>query len=220
MSSSAARSPLIEISSCSLRLATLPNSSPDRRAVQHDAERVLAVGRERVHDRDAAARAPRRAFDVVHLRLGARHLVGRLGRAGVAIAERDASRSSTPRAGSPRAASARRPARRRCCRSRRSSCRAAGTRSRRRRDRAARGSSARTRRDSGAGTSGGRDSGAAPPRCRAASRAPPRASSTLRASGRRAPGGGIMPARSLRIIFSATSACCSTCATSKPARLN
>ena len=28
------------------------------------------------------------------------------------------------------------------------------------------------------------------------------------ASGRRAPGGGIMPARSLRIIFSATSACC------------
>jgi hypothetical protein len=37
------------------------------------------------------------------------------------------------------------------------------------------------------------------------------------ASGRFALGGGIMPARSLRIIFSATSACCSAFAASKPA---
>ena len=37
------------------------------------------------------------------------------------------------------------------------------------------------------------------------------------ASGRRAPGGGIMPARSLRIIFSATSGCSAIFAASKPA---
>ena len=43
-----------------------------------DAERVVAVGRKGVHDRDAAARAPRRALDVVHLRRGERQLVGRL----------------------------------------------------------------------------------------------------------------------------------------------
>ena len=36
-------------------------------------------------------------------------------------------------------------------------------------------------------------------------------------SGRRAPGGGIMPARSLRIIFSVTSGCSLTLAASKPA---
>src|SRR5437773_6377788 len=39
-------------------------------------------------------------------------------------------------------------------------------------------------------------------------------------SGRFAFGGGIMPARSLRIIFSATSGCCSTFAVSKPASVS
>ena len=95
MSISATRSPLIERSICSLRLETLPNRMPDRRAVQHDAERVVAVGRERVGERDAAARAPRRAVDVLHLRLRARHLEGRLRRARVAIADRQ--RRDAPR---------------------------------------------------------------------------------------------------------------------------
>ena len=36
--------------------------------MQLDAEDVVAVGRERVHDRDAAARAVRRTLDVPHLR--------------------------------------------------------------------------------------------------------------------------------------------------------
>ena len=41
-------------------------------------------------DRDAAARADRRAVDVAHLRAGAADLVGDRGRAGVAIADREA----------------------------------------------------------------------------------------------------------------------------------
>ncbi len=62
---------------------------PGRRAVQHDAERVFAVGRERVIHRDAAARAPRRAVDMTRLRLGARHFVGRFGRRRGTIADRE-----------------------------------------------------------------------------------------------------------------------------------
>ena len=58
-----------------------------RDRVQLHAEAVVAVRRERVHRRDAAARAERRAFDVMHLRAGARHLVGELRRAGLRIAD-------------------------------------------------------------------------------------------------------------------------------------
>ena len=89
MSSSATRSPLIDRSICSLRLAHAAEQLAGRRAVQHDAERVVAVGREGVVEREAAARAPRRAVDVPHLRLGARHLDGELRRARVAVADRE-----------------------------------------------------------------------------------------------------------------------------------
>ena len=51
-----------------------------RDRVQLHAEAVFAVRREGVHRRDAAARAERRALDVLHLRAGARHLVGELRR--------------------------------------------------------------------------------------------------------------------------------------------
>ena len=62
----------------------------ERLVVQRRLEHVVAVGRERVHDRHAAARAHRRAVDAAHLRRGARNLVGdRRGR-GVAIADREA----------------------------------------------------------------------------------------------------------------------------------
>ena len=50
---------------------------PGRDRVQHHPEGVVAVGREVVDDRDAAARAERRAFDVRELRRHARHLVDR-----------------------------------------------------------------------------------------------------------------------------------------------
>jgi hypothetical protein len=53
-------------------LTVLPNNCP----VGIDAEAVVAVGGERVLHRHAAARAERRALDVMHLRAGARHLVG------------------------------------------------------------------------------------------------------------------------------------------------
>ena len=61
-----------------------------RSHVQHDLEHVVAVGREHVQHRHAAARAERRAFDVAHLRRGARHLPGGRGRRRVAIADREA----------------------------------------------------------------------------------------------------------------------------------
>ena len=55
------------------------------------------------------------------------------------------------------------------------------------------------------------------PRCRCAFRAQSTNAAHGRGVGTAAPGGGIMPARSLRIIFSATSACLSAVAASKPA---
>ena len=67
---------------------------PGRHAVQHDAERVVAVGGERVEHGEAAARTPGRSFDVRHLRLRARNLIRRFARAGVAIADREAGDSA------------------------------------------------------------------------------------------------------------------------------
>ena len=55
-----------------------------------DLEHVIAVGREVVHDRDAAACAHRRAFDVPHLRHVATELVGDRGGRRVAVAHREA----------------------------------------------------------------------------------------------------------------------------------
>ena len=52
------------------------------------AEDVVAVGDEGVIDRDAAARAGRRALDAIHLRRGLRQLEGRLRRRAVGIADR------------------------------------------------------------------------------------------------------------------------------------
>ena len=69
------------------RRAAVELSGRDR--VQHHPEDVLAVGRERVHDGDAAARAERRALDVMELVGGARHLVGRLARRRRAVADRE-----------------------------------------------------------------------------------------------------------------------------------
>ena len=53
-------------------------------------ELVGAVGRERVHERRAAARAERRALDVAHLVFGRRHAVGRGRGRRCAIADREA----------------------------------------------------------------------------------------------------------------------------------
>ena len=62
----------------------------ERLVVQRHLDDVVAVGREGVHDGDAAARAHRRAVDVAHLRPGAADLVGDRGGAGVAVADREA----------------------------------------------------------------------------------------------------------------------------------
>ena len=59
----------------------------ERLVVQRRLQHVMAVGRERVHDRRAAARAHRRAVDAAHLRRGARNLVGHRRRRGIAIAD-------------------------------------------------------------------------------------------------------------------------------------
>ena len=59
-------------------------------SVKHDAEGVLAVGGEGVNHGDAATGAPGSPFDVVHLRLGPRHLVSSFGRAGRPIAQGEA----------------------------------------------------------------------------------------------------------------------------------
>ena len=88
ISSTATRSPSIDTSSSSPR-TVLPNSWPvgiECNCMRND---VLAVGREGVHHRDAAARAERRALDVAHLRAGARHLVGGGGRRRLRIADRE-----------------------------------------------------------------------------------------------------------------------------------
>ena len=86
-------------------------------AVQVDAEDVVAVGREGVHHRDAAAGAERRAVDALQLRGGLRHAVVRLARP-----RRRGRPAPVPppcwrRAGSSPSAPARRSARRRRCRS-------------------------------------------------------------------------------------------------------
>ena len=58
----------------------------ERLVMQRRLQHVMAVGRERMHDRRAAARAHRRAIDAAHLRRRARNLVGDRRRRGVAIA--------------------------------------------------------------------------------------------------------------------------------------
>ena len=61
-----------------------------RLVVKGDPEDVLAIGREIVDDRNAAACPVRRALDVIHLRDPARELVGRLARARVRVANSQA----------------------------------------------------------------------------------------------------------------------------------
>ena len=60
-----------------------------RLVVERDAEAILAVGREGVRHRDAAARAVRGALDLIALRHPARHLVDGLDRAGRGVARRE-----------------------------------------------------------------------------------------------------------------------------------
>ena len=68
-----------------------PKRSAERLALhQADLDHVVAVGREHVGHRDAAARAQRRAGDLRHLRSAVRDLVGGGGGAGVAVADREA----------------------------------------------------------------------------------------------------------------------------------
>ncbi|OLC42737.1 MAG: hypothetical protein AUH43_21880 [Acidobacteria bacterium 13_1_40CM_65_14] len=62
----------------------------ERLVVHRGFDHVVAVGREDVHDGDAAARAHRRAVDVPHLRHRPADLVGDGGRAGIAVADREA----------------------------------------------------------------------------------------------------------------------------------
>ena len=57
--------------------------------IEGHAEAVLAVRRERVQDRDAAARAVRRALDMLPLRGPPRHRVGRLARRRRGVADRE-----------------------------------------------------------------------------------------------------------------------------------
>ena len=99
MVSTAARSPLIDTSICSPRVGAAEQIA-GRAAVQQHLEDVLAVGREDVHDRDAAARAHRRAAHVPHLRAVAWQLVDRRGRRRVAIADRQTADRAARRAGS------------------------------------------------------------------------------------------------------------------------
>ena len=87
-SSSAARSPSIETSICSPCVGP-PKRKPHGVAVQLHPEGVVAVGREGVHDRDAAAGAERRAVDARHLRGGLRHAVERLGGLRLGVADRE-----------------------------------------------------------------------------------------------------------------------------------
>ena len=61
-----------------------------RDRVQHHPERILAVGREIVDDRDAAARPERRAVDVLQLRRQPRDLVDRRAGRGAGITDRQA----------------------------------------------------------------------------------------------------------------------------------
>ena len=116
MSSTALRSPSIEISICSSVDGAAEQEAAGV-AVQVDAEHVLAVGREGVHHRHAAARAERRAVDALQLRGGLGHAVVRLAGLGVADRRAPARRPGRRRAGSSPSAPARRSARRRRCRS-------------------------------------------------------------------------------------------------------
>ena len=88
ISSTATRSPSIDTSSSSPR-TVLPNSWPV--GIECSCMRKLyspSAGNVCITD-DAAARAERRAFDVLHLRAGARHLVGGFGGAGLRVADRE-----------------------------------------------------------------------------------------------------------------------------------
>ena len=169
---------------------------------------VLAVGGELVRRRTMPPRVPNgRALDLLAAATRARHVVGDVD---VAVARRVADRQAADLAaaasGTRRAASATASARRRCCRSSRSWCRAAA--SRRRRCRAPSRSltdcaySARLRRWNVRRPGIGTAAALVDLRSSACGRAPASAAG----SGRRAAGGGgICPARSLRIIFSVVS---------------
>ena len=99
--------------------------------IERHPEAVLAVGREVVGDRQAAARPERRALDLLALRGPARHLEGRLARGRVLVAHGQPADLGRGGQVALHHASATAVARRRCCRSWRSWCRAAGSRRRR-----------------------------------------------------------------------------------------
>ena len=204
MSSSALRSPSTEISTCS------PASGPPNR----NAARRCRAARPGTRSRrrpgtcactdDAAARAERRALDARQLRRGLRHAV---------VASRSAAASGSPIAsavtlarGAQVAFHQRRRERLRVGDVVEAVADGVGRQQRRRRrcrapsrSLTARAYSARFRRWNGREPGIGID---ARRRDRCASRAPRPARRAVGRSGRRAPGGGIMPARSLRIIFS------------------
>ena len=191
---------------------------PAERLVMHRGlEDVIAIGREDVDLGEAAARADRRAFDVRHLRLRARDLVGDRCRGGAAIADREPADLA---GGAQVAFHQRRRQRLRVGDVVEAVADGIGRQERvdvdvdARADRAPRG---RTRRGWRAGTAGIRDWGRARRRGRCAPRARRPARSAASPSGRFAPGGGIMPARSLRIIFSVTSPWLAACAASNDA---
>ena len=68
------------------RRTSVPVQRAGRLVIEGHPEPVVAIGRERVHDRDAAARAIRRALDMLPLRRPSRDRIGRFtrGRRGIA----------------------------------------------------------------------------------------------------------------------------------------
>ena len=177
------------------------------RAIELRLELVLGVERERVADAEAADRAERQPVDVLVLREVLRHAVG--------VAARPRC-SGSPTASALIFAAARQIAlvqRRRDAEHVRDVVEAVGRivgrqqrRRRRRRARADRGWRSRTRRGSGDAAAAGRDSDVRPRRDRAPCSSHATSACVVASSGRRAPCGGITPARSLRTTFSQISA--------------
>ena len=151
--------------------------------------------------------AERQAFEVLVLREILPHAVGLVTGARRRIADRQRADLAPPPTGSAPAATATRRARRRCCRSRTPNRRAAAATRRRRPARADRGWRWRIRRGSADAAAAGRRIGCAAAAAIELAFEPGESGRrSVASSGRRAPGGGIVPVCSLRTTFSQSSA--------------
>ena len=163
----------------------------------------------------AADGAERQPLDVLVLRQVLPDAIGVAAGPHRGIADRQRADLAAPPSDSAPAATARRRARRRCCRSRTPNRPAAAATRRPRRAPADRGSRSRTRRGSSRWSSGRPGIRARAAAARSSSSSSDAISAcSVASSGRRAPCGGMTPARSLRTTFSHISALFATCATS------